>query len=97
VAALEELAGSEGYAVWQEMVERMAATRALGMLKATTVEDANFERGILFAYRELFDVADRVLTTARRYDERPGGDDSAPDTDPARFWGSPHFHTQWSP
>lgn len=95
--ALKDLVASDGWDVYKEVVEEMAEHRARAMLKTTTADGANFDRGVLFGYRDLYDVVERIILKAEERDShaRLRDDDDAVSDDYARFWGNPNYAAFW--
>jgi len=102
IQALREFRDSEAYPAWQYLVQTLAEHRAVRLLKPSTAEEHNFDRGVLFAYRELYDVVDRLISkveeqeTRERKSGRNGDGATEPDTPLGQLWGSSHFTDRWS-
>ena len=89
---------SDGYTAYQHVVKTIAELRAQrSAFRAITVEDANFERGVLFAYRELYDVVETILSKSEEVESaRQSRNGEQPSPGPrADFWGSAHYTDLW--
>lgn len=101
VARLKELVDSEAYEALQDVVQRLAEIRAVRLLKPGTPDEHNFDRGVLFAYREVYDVIERIVLATERLEaherrSRRNGDGSDEGDGPiSRLWGSPNFADEW--
>jgi hypothetical protein len=97
VAALQEFRKSEAYDAFQQVLEAEGQLLVDKLLIPQSVEEANFARGMLFAYKNVYNVVDRILTTAERKDEQ---DEQRRNERPAdhvgRFWGSPYYRGRFS-
>jgi hypothetical protein len=97
VAHLQEFRDSDAYDAFRFLVEAEAQLRAQRLLKPSTLEESNFERGVLYGFRHVYDVVDRTLEARKTYAKLERQRDERPDTTgPAgQFWGSDHFRDFW--
>ena len=95
VTLLVDFYHSEGYEVYQQLIETLAQQRSEQLLRPATADEHNFYRGVLYGYRELYDIIERLMDTSRRYDERRAEATDDGGTDHSRFWGHPGYHDFW--
>lgn len=100
IKALTEFRNSEAHDAFQEVVRWMAERRALQLMRPSTVEEHNFDRGVLFCLSEVYDVVDRIVTKVEEMTEyerkqRRNGDGNADDGTIGKLWGNPNFTDHW--
>src|SRR5262245_61021616 len=61
VAALEALVQEPGYSVLKTVLQELTETVAVQTLKPISLEEANFVRGRLYAFREMYDIVERII------------------------------------
>lgn len=97
MAALEAWIQEPGYSAYRDVIQELTEQVAVGTLKATTADEANFVRGQLYAFRVMYDVCDRIIAAKDVYlkREKTLRDRTAANGDAAsnehRHWGSTFF------
>lgn len=101
--ALKEFRDSDAHEAFQQLIHRMAELRAVKLMGPATVEQHNFDRGALYAFAEVYDVVNRLVTKMEEIADheskrRRNGDqydDGRGDGPLGRLWGSPNFTDEW--